>query len=255
LLPSGSGWKRTPLHFNYSNAFALGPSNLLYAASRGHGRVDAYRLDVPAETRTICRTEHDKTGLAIAPGGDLVVAVEGTQRGRGRAARLLRVDPRGETRWTVELNERSFGKSLYGPVVDGQGTIYMAFPGLESFARDGAGAVVFERPYAGQPVALAGESGEVLVALEVRALRFLDARTGVELASHGSAFYRFPKVDARGFVYVVRGDDLVCFSPRGEVVSEIFGIATRTWDFALAGDGRIFVLPHLGSRIEFVVVE
>ncbi len=246
---------RVPHRFQYSSNFAAGASGYLYAAAR-HGRVDAFRLAVPAEAVPICYTEHDKTGLAIAPGGDLLVAIEGSQR-KNRAGRLLRLDPRGKVRFEVVLKERSFGKSLYGPVVDEDGTVYLGFPGLEVFAHDAEGEQVFTAPYAGEPYALAGERGELLVTREDRSLNVLDARTGARRASWGSAFFGPPAVDARGWIYSRRGDDLVAWDttlpPKPSFVVE--GVAVRAWDWALAGESRIYAFPNLGSEAEFVVIE
>jgi hypothetical protein len=257
LLPRPrGGFERVPHRFSYSSKFAVGASGYLYASSR-QGRVDAYRLSVPSEARTICRTEHDKTGLAIAPGGDLVVAIEGSQR-KNRPARLVRLDPRGAVRFELVLKERSFGKSLSGPVVGADGTVYMGFPGEEVFARDKDGGRVFEVPYVGEPVALAGEQGEILVTREERSLHFLDARTGAVRASWGSAFFQGPIVDAKGWVYVRRGDDLVAFDPSRpseRPAFEVKDVAPRAWDFVLAGEGRIFAFPRLGSAAQFVVIE
>jgi len=256
LIPREGKLQRVQRSFSYSSKFAVGASGLLYAAAR-HGRVDAHRLAVPSEHLTVCRTEHDKTGLAIAPGGDLVVAIEGSQR-KNRPARLLRLDPLGDvTRFEVELKERSFGKTLYGPVVDREGTIFMGFPGLEIFARDADGEPVFEVPYVGEPVALAGERSELLVAREERSLHLLDARSGAVRASWGSNFFQLPTVDARGWIYARRGDDLVAWDPSlpARPALEVPGVATRAWEYVLAGEGRIYCFPKLGSNAEFVVIE
>jgi len=247
---------RVQRSFSYSSKFAVGASGLLYAAAR-HGRVDAHRIAIPSEHITICRTEHDKTGLAIAPGGDLIVAIEGSQR-KNRPARLLRLDPLGrDVRFEVELKERSFGKTLYGPVVDDAGTVFMGFPGLEIFARDAKGEPVFEVPYVGEPVALAGERSSVLVAREERSLHLLDASTGAVRASWGSAFFQLPTVDARGWIYARRGDDLVAWDPEKpeKPALEVRDVATRAWEFVLAGEGRAYAFPKLGSAAQFVVIE
>lgn len=256
LLPKDGKLARVPHRFSYSSKFAVGASGLLYAASR-QGRVDAFRLAVPTEAQKICSTEHDKTGLAIAPGGDLVVAIEGSQR-KNRISRLLRLDPLGETtRFEVELKERSFGKTLYGPVIDAAGTVFMGFPGLEIFARDTKGESVFEVPYVGEPVALAGEDASVLVAREERSLHLLDSRTGTVRASFGPAFFQMPTVDARGWLYARRGDDIVAWDPARPLkpALEVSHVADRAWEFVLAGEGRIYAFPKMGSTAQFVVIE
>jgi outer membrane protein assembly factor BamB len=257
LGPTGGAARRVHRQFSLSSFHAVGASGLLYVASR-QGRVDGYRVSVPGEARTICRTEHDKTGLAIAPGGDLVVAIEGSQR-KNRTARLLRVDPLGAPRFEVELKERSFGRSLQGPVVGEDGTVFLGFPGLEVFAYDAAGEVVFEAPYVGAPFALAGERGELLVTREDRSLHLLDARTGAVEARWEGSHFGPPIVDARGWVYARRGDDLVGWDPYrpGKPALEVPDLAKYAWEFALAGDGRILVVPLHGAEAasELVVVE
>jgi hypothetical protein len=255
LVPRAGRLTNVTHRFSYSSSFAAGASGYLYAAAR-HGRVDAFKLAVPAEAVPICHTEHDKTGLAIAPGGDLLVAIEGSQR-KNRAGRLLRLDPRGRVRFEVVLKERSFGKSLHGPVVDDAGTVYLGFPGLEVFAHDAEGEQVFAAPYAGEPIALAGERGELLVVREDRSLHVLDARTGAVRAHWRNAFFSPPAVDARGWIYARRRDDLVAWDPSlPETPSfTVEGVAVRAWEWAFGGEGRIYAFPNLGSEAEFVVIE
>jgi hypothetical protein len=141
--------------------------------------------------------------------------------------------------------------------VDRTGTIFMGFPGLEIFARDARGESVFEVPYLGEPVALAGQDGDLLVAREERSLHLLDARSGAVRASWESAFFQLPTVDARGWLYARRGDDLVAWDPSmpEKPVLEVENVAKRAWEFVIAGEARIYAFPKLGSAAEFVVIE
>ena len=213
LVPGDGGYEKVPHRYSAATAFAVGASGLLYTYAR-HGRVDAYKIEKPAEARTIWRTSHDAVAsLALAPGGDILLAIGGRKE-HGTKARLERLGPRGESRFALELEARNFGKSVLGPVVDREGAVFCGLPGSKLWALDARGERIFELPYRGDPAALAGEDDRWLVCREERTLRLLDARSGEEHASLGeSAFFGYPKVDARGLVYAKRGDDLIAWDP------------------------------------------
>jgi hypothetical protein len=261
LVPKkgGAGFDKVAHRCAPATSFAVGASGFLYTCSR-QGRVDAFPIAVPAEARTICRFSHDAVAsLALAPGGDLIVAVGGRPE-HGTRPRLERLSPEGETRFALELDAENFGKTVLGPVVDRDGVVFCSLPGSQLWARDAAGEPVFELPYRGDPAALAGEGERWLVCREKRTLRLLDARTGAEHASTStgdSAFFGYPKVDARGFVYAQRGDDLIAWDPGspGALVLEVKGLAVRHWDFAFAGGGRAFVFARVGAATQMIVVE
>jgi hypothetical protein len=243
--------------YSYAQAFAVGSSGLLYTAAR-HGRVDAFPLAVPAEAQTVRRTEHDaQAALSLAPGGDLVIAIGGGRRS-GRRARLERTGPTGELRFGLELEPRAFGRSVQGPVVAPDGAVYLGFPGFELLACDASGEIVFEQTCSGEPAALAGEQAEYLVLREERSLRILDRVSGTERACWGSSFFgTTPKVDARGWIYTRRGDDLVAWDPAtpGRATVTALQVGTRSWEFVFAGEGRAFAFPRVGATNELVVVE
>ncbi|MBI3724882.1 hypothetical protein HY251_13140 [bacterium] len=241
-------------HYSHSFRFAAGSSGLLYAASK-QGTLVAFPLALPSEGRAIQRTESRRAAIALAPGGDLLLVREGSPE-QGRAARLERIGPAGELRFSVELAPRALTNMVTGPVVDAEGSAYMAIPGASLTAHDASGKKIFDRRYVGEPVALAGEAGDILVIRERNTLGLVDRRSGAELATWGGAWFGSPKVDARGWIYVRRDDDLVAWDPRspGAPAFEV-QVAIRGWDFAFSGNGRAIAFARSGSANELVVIE
>jgi hypothetical protein len=257
LVPDERGLARVPHRFRHVSSAAAGSSALLYVGARGEGRADALPLARPAETRVFARTRSPgAVALALAPGGDVIVAAEGS-RERAAPGELVRLTSSGERRFARELPARSFGLLTTQPVVDARGSVFLGFPGDRLLAVDAVGATVLDVPFPGEPAGLAGAQGELLVCRRERGLAFVDAPSGRVRETLQGTFFGPPKIDGRGWVYARHADDLVAWDPDflRSVALEVPGVATRSWDFAFAGDGRAVALTRAGDRSELVIIE
>jgi hypothetical protein len=238
-----------------ARAWAAGASGLLYAAAAA--AVVSWPIAEPAERRSLGFAPGDgDMGLAIAPGGDLVVAAEGDPR-HGRAALIERRDAAGALRWSLALPPCHFARGHTNPVVAPDGTAYLAFQGERVRGIDASGAPVFDAEYAGELVAFAGEGERLLLCRARHAIAALDRVTGAPRWRRDDAFVGpLPKVDRRGVAYVRREDDLVALDPvGGEAIAEWPLVGRRQWDFAFAGPGVIWAFVREGDESALVVLE
>jgi hypothetical protein len=112
----------------------------------------------------------------------------------------------------------------------------------------------------GEPAALAGSDSQVLIVVDPRSRAPIafDRLTGEKLwQSRDQCLNGLPKVDARGVIYWRREEELVWLDPlTGDTVGSAL-VGEYSWEFAFAGEGRVYALRRAvrGALAELVVVE